>query len=95
MSGVQAARFVVSGRVQGVAFRAYTRQQALALGLRGHAVNLRDGRVEVLAVGDPGALDRLGDWLWQGSPLSHVEDVQRREAVADSPIPVDAGFRIG
>lgn len=95
MSGVQAARFVVSGRVQGVAFRAYTRQQALALGLRGHAVNLRDGRVEVLAVGDPDAIDRLGEWLWQGSPLARVEDVQRHEAAADSPVPVDAGFRIG
>lgn len=95
MSGVQAARFVVSGRVQGVAFRAYTRQQALSLGLRGHAVNLRDGRVEVLAVGDPDAIDRLGDWLWQGSPLARVEDVQRHEASADGPVPVDEGFRIG
>lgn len=95
MSGVQTARFVVSGRVQGVAFRAYTRQQALALGLRGHAMNLRDGRVEVLAVGDPDAIDRLGDWLWQGSPLARVEDVQRHQASADGPVPVDEGFRIG
>ncbi len=92
---MQAARFIVSGRVQGVAFRAYTRQQALALGLRGHAVNLRDGRVEVLALGDAESIDRLGAWLWQGSPLARVEDVQRHEASADSPAQVDEGFRIG
>lgn len=96
---MQAARFVVSGRVQGVAFRACTRQQALALGLRGHAVNLRDGRVEVLALGEADAIDRLGRWLWQGSPLARVDDVQRHDAPADDPatgMPApDDGFRIG
>ena len=94
-----AVRFVVSGRVQGVAFRAYTRQQALALGLRGHAVNLRDGRVEVLALGEADAIDRLGQWLWQGSPLARVDDVQRHDVPADDPatgMPApDDGFRIG
>ncbi len=95
MSGVRAARFVVSGRVQGVAFRAYTRQQALLLGLRGRAVNLRDGRVEVLAAGDIDAIDRLGDWLWQGSPLARVEDVQRHEASAADAAGIDGGFAIG
>ncbi len=93
---MQAARFIVSGRVQGVAFRAYTRQQALALGLRGHAVNLPDGRVEVLAVGVAEAIDRLGDWLWQGSPLARVEGVQRHEAsIEDGAGTVDGGFAIG
>ena len=92
---LQAARFVVSGRVQGVAFRAYTRQQALALRLRGHAVNLPDGRVEVLAVGEAEAIDRLGGWLWQGSPLARVEDVQRHEAVIGDVAAVDQGFTIG
>lgn len=81
--------------MQGVAFRAYTRQQALAQGLRGHAVNLRDGRVEVLAVGDADAIDRLGDWLWQGSPLSRVDDVQRHAVPADQLAGDDAGFLIG
>lgn len=46
-----AARFSVTGRVQGVAFRAYTRQKALQLGLTGYARNLPDGSVEVLAIG--------------------------------------------
>ena len=43
-----AVRFTIGGRVQGVWFRAATREQALALGLQGHANNLADGTVEVL-----------------------------------------------
>jgi acylphosphatase len=92
---MHAARFLVSGRVQGVAFRAYTRQQAIALGLRGHAVNLRDGRIEVLAVGDADAIERLGEWLWQGSPLARVDDVQRQEVNTGDLASTDEGFRIG
>ena len=52
---MSAARFVVSGKVQGVFFRASAREQALKLGLRGYAKNLSDGRVEVLAAGDAAA----------------------------------------
>lgn len=90
-----AARFLVSGRVQGVAFRAYTRQQALALGLRGHALNLRDGRVEVLAVGDADAIDRLGEWLAQGPPLARVDEVLRHEVSVNDLVAIETGFRIG
>ena len=68
-------RFVVSGRVQGVWFRASTRQQALQLGLGGRAINLPDGRVEVVACGDQTALDVLQRWLWRGPELAEVEDV--------------------
>lgn len=86
------ARFFVSGRVQGVAFRAHTRAQALALGLRGHARNLADGRVEVLAVGDADAIERLAEWLRHGPPLAWVDDVVR-ESNADD---IDSeGFAIG
>jgi acylphosphatase len=76
-----AARFLVEGKVQGVWFRASTREQALALGLRGFAKNLEDGRVEVLAVGDAGAIDALAEWLRQGPPLARVERVERAEGV--------------
>ena len=72
-----AARFLVSGRVQGVFYRASTRTQAQQLGLTGHARNLPDGRVEVLAYGPADALDALERWLWQGSPASEVEGVER------------------
>ena len=70
------ARFLVSGKVQGVWFRASTREQALALGLRGHALNLPSGEVEVLAVGTPQAIDALADWLQVGPPLAKVEAVR-------------------
>ena len=78
-----AARFLVGGKVQGVWFRASTREQALSLGLRGFAKNLDDGRVEVLAVGDAGALDALATWLRHGPPLARVDRVERTD-VADA-----------
>ncbi len=56
---VQRVTAFVRGRVQGVGFRWWTRSRALELGLRGWARNLPDGRVEVLAQGDPAACDRL------------------------------------
>lgn len=72
-----AARFLVSGRVQGVFFRASTREQALALGLAGCARNLPDGKVEVLAEGATAALDQLERWLHQGPPAAQVITVVR------------------
>lgn len=77
-----AARFLVSGKVQGVFFRASTRGQALRLGLRGHARNLPDGRVEVVAVGDDDAIDALADWLRRGPPTARVDGVVRSAADA-------------
>lgn len=68
-------RFLISGRVQGVWFRASTRDEARRLGLGGHAVNLPDGRVEVVACGSAAALDALADWLRRGPDLAEVADV--------------------
>ena len=92
MSALAAARFFISGRVQGVAFSAHARAQANALGLLGHARNLVDGRVEVLAVGDADAIERLAEWLQRGPPLARVEGV-RREAADAGPMP--QGFAVG
>lgn len=75
-----AARFVVSGKVQGVFFRASTQQRARALGLDGSATNLPDGTVEVVASGDDAAVDALGAWLWTGPPSARVTDVRREPA---------------
>jgi acylphosphatase len=77
-----ARRCLVSGRVQGVFYRASTRQRAIELGITGHARNLEDGRVEVLACGEPAAVAALCDWLWQGSPASQVTSVEIVEASA-------------
>lgn len=49
----------VHGHVQGVGFRWWTRSRALELGLSGYAKNLADGRVEVVAEGDEGSVDKL------------------------------------
>lgn len=69
----------VSGRVQGVFYRASTAQRARTLNLTGYAQNLPDGRVEVLACGEPSAVEALCDWLWQGPPAAKVSEVVVRE----------------
>lgn len=71
------ARFIVSGKVQGVFFRASAREQALILRLTGHAVNLDDGRVEVLASGSSEALEAIEQWLRRGPPAAGVTKVFR------------------
>ncbi|MFW5453968.1 acylphosphatase [Thioalkalivibrio sulfidiphilus] len=84
-----ARRFLVSGRVQGVFYRASTRREAQRLGLSGHAKNLPDGRVEVLAAGPCAAVDELEAWLWQGPPAAQVDEVLAEEFAGE----VTAGFR--
>jgi acylphosphatase len=88
---MDAARFLVEGRVQGVGFRAWTRRRALELGLRGHARNLPDGRVEVLAAGTPAALAQLADALRAGPALARVDAVTRTTVEAFD----GEGFHIG
>jgi acylphosphatase len=83
-------RYLISGRVQGVGFRAATRREARKLGLSGYARNLPDGRVEVLACGDAQALAALRAWLLGPGPGAARVD-RLDEAAAD---PVDAGFLI-
>ena len=86
-----ARRFTVHGRVQGVFFRDSTRREAQRLGISGHALNLPDGTVEVLAAGPADALDELERWLHQGPPMARVTRV---EAVAVT-VAVSSGFHIG
>ena len=78
-----AARFVVRGVVQCVLFRASTRAEAQRLGLRGHAINLPDGSVEVVAAGDGEAIEQLARWLQHGPAPARVDAVER-EHVIDS-----------
>lgn len=92
MSATIARRCLISGRVQGVYFRASTRQEALALGLAGHARNLADGRVEVLAVGSPTAVEQLIRWLEAGPPAARVDAVEVSEAPLEAEV---EGFAVG
>ena len=66
----------VSGRVQGVFFRARTRDRALGLGLTGWVRNLADGRVEAVFEGQEADLEAALSWCGQGPPRSRPEGVE-------------------
>ena len=77
-----AIHFWVSGRVQGVYFRASTQATARQLGLTGWVRNLPDGRVEGIACGPGKTLDKLVVWLHHGPDSAQVTDLQiTQEAV--------------
>jgi acylphosphatase len=69
----------ISGKVQGVWYRASTQDQAKSLGLTGWARNLADGRVEVRAFGERSKLADLHGWLKTGPDLANVSDVSFEE----------------
>jgi acylphosphatase len=69
-------RMLISGRVQGVCFRAYARDEARRLGLKGWVRNLPDGRVEVLAQGEPDTLKALESFCRKGPPYARVAAVE-------------------
>ncbi len=65
----------VSGRVQGVFFRASTQEKAKELGLRGRAENLPDGRVWVVVAGPIANVSTLIEWLHEGPLMARVDEV--------------------
>lgn len=69
-------RAIISGKVQGVFFRAWTRETAQSLSLSGWVRNLPDGTVETQAQGDEKTLTQFRKALEQGAPLSRVSSVQ-------------------
>ncbi len=78
-------RCYVSGRVQGVFYRATTARRAIELGIRGWAKNLPDGRVEVLACGESEPVDTLREWLWIGPSQARVQKVDCESVDVDIP----------
>lgn len=76
----QCRRFRVSGRVQGVFYRAGTQDTARRLGLTGWVRNLPDGNVKLVACGDDAKLKQLEEWLWQGPRHARVESVAASDA---------------
>jgi acylphosphatase len=66
----------IKGKVQGVWFRASTKDQAEKYSVNGWVRNMKDGRVEALFEGDADAVDAMVDWCHQGSPLANVKDVK-------------------
>jgi acylphosphatase len=78
-----AVRLRIEGRVQGVAFRAWTVDEARRRDLRGWVRNRRDGSVEALLIGEAGAVEDMIAACRQGPRLAAVERVAREEAVDD------------
>lgn len=87
---VQARRYIVWGRVQGVGFRWFVEKHANDIGLKGWTANLDDGRVEVYAVGTKKQLDELNGWLHRGPAMADVRGVEETEAAVEKV----SGFRI-
>lgn len=73
---VKSLHCVISGKVQGVNFRADTQSYASSFGITGWVRNISDGKVEVLAQGDTEKFDELKKFLLRGSPLSRIEKVE-------------------
>lgn len=67
--------FSIYGRVQGVAFRFFTSQEATKLGIKGYARNREDGSVEVVAEANDEIMAKFEKWLHTGSPSAKVEHV--------------------
>lgn len=66
----------IFGRVQGVSFRHYTREEARRLGVSGWVRNRRDGSVETMIHGQAGSVEALIEWAKHGPPGARVTDVQ-------------------
>jgi acylphosphatase len=69
----------VTGRVQGVFFRAWTRDEAQSLGVTGWVRNCSDGSVEAQLEGDPEAIDELLDLIREGPPDARVDALSVEE----------------
>ncbi len=70
------AHILVSGRVQGVAFRYYARNLAYQLGMRGWIKNLANGQVELVVEGSKNSVKEMIEWCKQGPRMAQVEDVE-------------------
>ena len=87
----KALHAIVHGRVQGVAFRRHTLEEASRLGLHGYVQNLPDGTVETFFQGESRAVDILADWLRQGPDRARVDQVDLEPA---APTGSFTGFTI-
>ncbi|MFH1240086.1 MAG: acylphosphatase [Candidatus Diapherotrites archaeon] len=76
MQIMKTVHLLISGKVQGVFFRAFTKDNARQLNLKGWARNLTNGKVEVLASGNVKDLNELIHRLKEGTPASDVDDVE-------------------
>ena len=90
MEHLARARVLVTGRVQGVWFRASTRETAIELGLRGWVRNLPSGQVEAVFEGPRESVEQALEWCSHGPPSARVDD---RAVIWESPVGEEA-FRV-
>jgi acylphosphatase len=76
---MKAIEVVITGRVQKVGFRAFTKRNALMLGVKGYVENLSDGRVRAVLEGDPHQVDKLVEILKQGPMVAQVREMKVAE----------------
>jgi acylphosphatase len=81
---IQARRFFVSGRVQGVGYRIFAQNVAQKLGLRGYVRNRHDDRVEVFAMGSAEKLAQLRKELEKGPMMARVTEINEEPATIDT-----------
>ena len=84
-------RYLISGRVQGVFYRASAQQQAKQLGINGWVRNLHDGRVELFACGHPQDLNELEKWLQIGPDYAKVSNI---EVINENPDFLPEAFQV-
>lgn len=84
------AHVYISGRVQGVGFRAATRRTAVSNGVNGWVQNLEDGRVEAVFEGQSADVESMLEWSESGPSTARVDDIEVRY---EEPEPLE-GFEI-
>jgi len=72
---MKSVHLIISGRVQGVYFRAFTQKQAVKLSIKGYVCNKADGSVEVIACAKPEKLEAFVSWCHKGPLLAKVKQV--------------------
>ncbi|WP_331376579.1 acylphosphatase [Sinorhizobium chiapasense] len=87
----KAALVRITGRVQGVCFRVWTRDEAAQLGLAGWVRNERDGSVTALIAGPEAAISTMLNRFWKGPPAARVSNVESEDA---SSVQAPLGFQI-
>lgn len=80
-------RLRITGRVQGVAFRASTVTTARALGLSGWVANRADGSVEAVAEGDDAAVAAFVRWCQHGPPAARVDHIEMTDEAVQGALP--------
>ena len=81
---IRKVKILVTGRVRGVYFRAFTQKKANQLSIKGYAKNLPDGRVEIIAEADAVTIEKFITWCHKGPITARVDQVEITELAPDN-----------